>query len=451
MKAKHFRLIGVVVLMSLVTDALAQENRSPRLRNALEYQLGGGLISAPPTPVTTVPVLDFGAGWDAGMECGKFDPKMTVANQLNGLTDGFRSMMDNIISSATSAVASLPALAIQRADPGLYDLLQQGILQGKMDFEFAQTSCDDMAAVMMGDQGFPWEKYKVNAKVGEWSYQIGQTGGDAKKAKDAVDSANTSDDGAEWVCGALKGGAGQAPIRALRDIIIVGYNVLFDRTNSCDTASVPAVGGQGTPLWEYWNGPVAAANWATAVIGDTELRTCNGCTKLKATPGKGLTYQHRDMTETLFDDIDDLVKNITPLTWQNLNRVSAPPGVLIDDVIIAAIRKRPANAQQEMISKLSSEIAYTRLVEQGRLVTQMLRSGIKEPNAANMEQAKQVVNEAIDHLQVELGQLDAEIEARQAVAKLTIQRILGNEEREVQNVRAPNRSQGSGVNSLGNP
>jgi len=90
-------------------------------------------------------------------------------------------------------------------------------------------------------------------------------------------------------------------------------------------------------------------------------------------------------------------------------------------------------------------------VEQGRLVTQMLRSGIKEPNAANMEQAKQVVNEAIDHLQVELGQLDAEIEARQAVAKLTIQRILGNEEREVQNVRAPNRSQGSGVNSLGNP
>jgi len=43
-------------------------------------------------------------------------------------------MMNNIIQSATGAVASLPALAIQRADPALYDLLQQGILQGKMDF-----------------------------------------------------------------------------------------------------------------------------------------------------------------------------------------------------------------------------------------------------------------------------------------------------------------------------
>lgn len=196
---------------------------------------------------------------------------------------------------------------------------------------------------------------------------------------------------------------------------------------------------------------MAAANWAAAVIGDVELRTCTGCTKIKTKPGKGLTYQHRDLAESLFDDIDDLVSGVTQLTWQNLNRVSAPPGVLVDDIIISAIRKQPASTQQEMITKLSSEIAYTRLVEQGRLVTQMLRTGIKEPNAANMEQAKQVVNEAIDHLQVELGQLDAEIQTRKAVAKLTIQRILGNEERNVQNVRTPKRSQGSGVNALGAP
>jgi len=451
MNSKHLRWVGFLLLASLMTDALAQENRSPRLRNALDYQIGGGLISAPPTQVSTVPILTLGAGWDLGMECGKFDPKATVANQLNGITDGFKNMMGNIISTATSAVASLPALALQRADPGLYDLLQQGILQGKMDFEFAQTSCDEMASVMMGGQGFPWEKFKVNAQVGEWAYQIGATGGDAKKAKDQVDSVNTGDAGTEWVCGAVKGGSAQQPIRALKDVIVVGYNVLFDRANSCDTASVPAANGQGTPLWEYWSGPIAAANWAIAVVGDTELRTCDGCTKLKTTPGKGLTYQHRDMADTLYNDIDDLVKNITPITWQNLNRVSAPPGVLIDDVIIKAIRKRPANSQEEMTRKLSSEIAYTRLVEQGRLITQMMRTGVKEPNVANLEPAKRVINEAIDHLQVELGQLDAEIQARQAVARNTIQRILGTEERNVQNVRAPQRREGTNINALGNP
>ena len=36
-----------------------------------------------------------------------------------------------VIQNATSAVASLPALIIQRADPGLYNLLTNGILQAR--------------------------------------------------------------------------------------------------------------------------------------------------------------------------------------------------------------------------------------------------------------------------------------------------------------------------------
>lgn len=49
--------------------------------------------------------------------CGNFDISTTVKNQLNGLTDGFRNLMSNVISSATGAVASLPAMVIQRANP----------------------------------------------------------------------------------------------------------------------------------------------------------------------------------------------------------------------------------------------------------------------------------------------------------------------------------------------
>src|SRR5690554_450535 len=133
--------IGVVLAGSLAASANAMETTSPRLNTLMDYQIGGGLISGPPTKIHSIPILSFGAGWDLNMACGEFDPKMTVKNQLNGLTDGFKNMMDNVINSATAAVASLPALAIQKADPGLYDLLQQGILQGKMDFEFAESSC----------------------------------------------------------------------------------------------------------------------------------------------------------------------------------------------------------------------------------------------------------------------------------------------------------------------
>src|SRR5690554_7997582 len=84
------------------------------LKRFWTISLGGGLISGPPTQIQTIPILSFGAGWDLNMACGEFDPKMTVKNQLNGLTDGFKNMMDNVINSATAAVASLPALAIQK-------------------------------------------------------------------------------------------------------------------------------------------------------------------------------------------------------------------------------------------------------------------------------------------------------------------------------------------------
>ena len=101
--------------------------------------------------------------------------------------------------------------------------------------------------------------------------------------------------------------------------------------------------------------------------------------------------------------------------------------------------------------KLAGEIAYARLVEQGRLLTQLLRTGVKEPNVAAFEPAKIVVNDAIDQLQVELDQLDLEIKTRQAIAQNTILRILGQEEKSVQNTRKVDRGKASGTNQLGQP
>ena len=54
----------------------------------------------------------------------------------------------NVIQSATSAVASLPALIIQRADPGLYNLLTNGVLHARPDFDRSKLTCRAMAEKM---------------------------------------------------------------------------------------------------------------------------------------------------------------------------------------------------------------------------------------------------------------------------------------------------------------
>ena len=104
-----------------------------------------------------------------------------------------------------------------------------------------------------------------------------------------------------------------------------------------------------------------------------------------------------------------------------------------------------------MSERFSGEIAQARIVEQGRLLTQMLRTGAKEPNVSAFDPAKIVINEAIDHLQVELDQLDLETRTRKNVAKDTILKIIGMEEKKIQSVRNDQTGKSSGTNVLGAP
>ena len=58
---------------------------------------------------------------------------------------------------------------------------------------------------------------------------------------------------------------------------------------------------------------------------------------------------------------------------------------------------------------------------------------------------------ALRGFSIDLDQLDLEIKTRQAIAQNTILRILGQEEKSVQNTRKVDRGKASGTNQLGQP
>ncbi len=92
----------------------------------LFYIIGDGTVILQSPSTNNMEKLDMGVGWNSDLMCGNFDINTTVKNQLNGITSGFKNMMGNVISSATGAVASQPAMIIQRANLGLYELLTNG-------------------------------------------------------------------------------------------------------------------------------------------------------------------------------------------------------------------------------------------------------------------------------------------------------------------------------------
>ena len=121
------------------------------------YSIGGGRAVSM-GGAGNMQSIGVGVGWNSNLICGDMSITTTLQNQLNGITNGFQSIMSTVIQNATSAVASLPALIIQRADPGLYNLLTNGVLQARLDFDRSKMTCraiaNRMADVAGGEAGW---------------------------------------------------------------------------------------------------------------------------------------------------------------------------------------------------------------------------------------------------------------------------------------------------------
>jgi hypothetical protein len=80
------------------------KNASGAVSDKLFYSLGGGSVISQPATRGNMQRLGMNLGWSSDLMCGNFDLKSTIGNQLNGVTDGFKSLMGNVIQGATGAV-----------------------------------------------------------------------------------------------------------------------------------------------------------------------------------------------------------------------------------------------------------------------------------------------------------------------------------------------------------
>ncbi|KPC20781.1 Uncharacterized protein AC499_1547 [Pseudomonas amygdali pv. lachrymans] len=168
------------------------------------YSVGGGNAVTMGT-AGNMDSISIGGGWNSNLVCGNMSMNNTLQNQLNGATSGFQTIMGSMISNATSAVSSLPGLIIQRANPALYNLLTNGILQGRLDFDRSKGTCraiaDKMLDVAGGQMG--WNKIAEGQAMSQ-AVKNGNT--DAVSAVAQVEKQG-GNDGITWLGGNKAGGS----------------------------------------------------------------------------------------------------------------------------------------------------------------------------------------------------------------------------------------------------
>ncbi|TES03883.1 integrating conjugative element protein [Pseudomonas aeruginosa] len=412
----HLRVTLLVAVITLVVGvAWAQTRIDPNGVNVsgsvigddVLYSIGGGRAVSM-GGAGNMQSIGVGVGWNSNLICGDMSITTTLQNQLNGITNGFQTIMSNVIQNATSAVASLPALIIQRADPGLYNLLTNGILQARLDFDRSKMTCRAIAnrmADMAGGQA-GWDQLAEGMALRD---AVSST--DAVSAIERAES-NKGNNGVPWVGGGNAGGSGQSSIKVVGDVTRAGYNLLNGRS-ATDTSSIARSACGNRLTCQTWSSPQAAADWATRVLGEREQRTCENCTKTQTTPGVGLTPMIQEEYETKLQALQELVTGARPTTLANLDAAGSS-SLPITRGVIEALRDEPD--QDVLGRRLASEAALSSVLEKALLLQRTLLTGKKEPNVAANELAVQAVDQENSALEQEINNLKTELELRRTLA-----------------------------------
>lgn len=360
------------------------------------YEIGGAEpVSVPANPLVVPVTLGGSAQLGLGYSCGKFDPVAAVTNTLNNIGTGVDNMMNAMTVAATSAVAALPALILQRANPGLYDLFQNALLRAEETMQLATKSCEQMEAEVAQGKN-PYADLITLSKGNDWKVQMGIGGNDAVTAKTTVESSN-GDNGVPWI-GGQAGGSGQPVLEFTGDIVEAGYNINMNRAIT-DTSPVPVV--SATRLSEIWASPSQARDWTVDVVGENIVTTCDTCRK-DSVPGTGLLPKLHQESVVVTTEIQNLVSGATPPTLTNLDQITAP-GVAITRQVIEAIREMPASEQSLIMGRLVSEISTARTIEKALYARRLLLTGRQVPEVYATEVAR-------EHADVSIAELDKEIE-----------------------------------------
>ena len=407
------------VAIALLSGTNPQFASNPPTQDSLfYYEIGGAeVVPRPLHPTNHSLNLDASARFGLGYSCGRFDPVLGVAETLNQVKSGAEDMLKAMTQAATGAIASLPALILQRANPGLYELMQNALVGAKLQVDLATKNCRQMEAEIA--QGLnPYQELIVLSKGDDWKKQISLGGNSAIQAQNNVDEANGSN-GLPWVFGHNAGGVNQPPLKLTSDVVQAGYNITLNRHVTHVTPAPTSVGGS---LNQVWSTPQEASDWVVGVVGEQEVATCSSCT-LAAMPGRGLLPQLASESETLTNQFDALLTSQLPPTRTDLAEVSGP-NVLVTREVIDALLELSESEREIVLARLVNDIAVSRVLEKSFYARRLLLAGGQAPEVTGIQVAKDHVVAMVANLDDETERLLFEYRARQEVVSDTASALL---------------------------
>jgi hypothetical protein len=105
-----------------------------------------------------------------GYSCGEFDISAAFSNLMDNFKNGVDDAVNSVVGTINAGITALPALAIQRAMPGVYDMFQEYKLDTETDINLARTSCEQMEAQIAQGEN-PYANFLQDARAETWKQE----------------------------------------------------------------------------------------------------------------------------------------------------------------------------------------------------------------------------------------------------------------------------------------
>ncbi|TDF42464.1 integrating conjugative element protein [Alteromonadaceae bacterium M269] len=403
----------MVLLVSMAAHSAAVIE-SPKEDGLFYYKIGGARhITIPPS--LTIETLNLSLNAKASaLNCGAFDPALSIKHSLDNIKNGADNALNALQNAAGAAISNLPGYLLQKANPGLYDLFQNGLLRAQASFSLATKSCERMQYEISQSLN-PYAEWVTLSRGDSWkkSLSFGE-----KNIHEAVDAARRGhNEGVTWIGGVKRGGVNQEPIRVVAEVAGAGLNMLSllppERTGDLPDDS---------PLSLHFENVDAVSQWVNEVLGDIQIGVCDACQK-GTQPGRGLIPTIEQTADTVAQALTAIVQNRVPPTPENLTTVSAP-GIVLTAQVIRAIQNLPSVERGIVVQKLSQDIAEAQVMEKAMLVRRFLLTGVKEAHVVAIKMAVKEVERAVEALDEEIRNVIFEKDIRTHLVTQTVMDLL---------------------------
>jgi len=399
-------------LMSMAPLAKAGDIVRPTGDGSWYYAIGGGdpMMYYHQSNKTTLN-LSAGAEWNMFRGCS-FDPSFGISETFSDMEHNVYGLTEDVLGAATAVFSAWGLQKIQENWPGLYDTLTKGLKDAKETYTLSLKTCRDAKADLRAGRD-PVEGWIAVTRKSSWD-KASKAGENPVEAEESIE-ASAGNSGVTFAGGVKKGGIGQPPIRIVEDTVGAGYEHSVGSLTPEDPDSVTG----DSNIARVFPTATSATTWATAVVGEREVRTCASCEKLRTKVGQGLRFQYRKEREVVNADLKALMSK--PLNYKmsaaELDKLSVPAmGLVINDLTIQDLKRAPIDQQTILSNKLVGEIALARAMEKALIVRDLLNAGAQEPNISSVGDAAAVeIDYSRKRLQSEIDNILFETEVRQKV------------------------------------